>query len=787
MLFKHLFRAGVYGFIMFVEFLTLIAIVAAVLLGILMFRPQWIINESNLRTASEYVLPRVGVELGFKSFHAEFPRSAIYERGFVFKFSDIRVRTDGMTFIAPRLDFSFDLNLHPSILMIEKIGPIVIEQAIFAMQLPPEDPYEENKPFQWDEELFAKIREIKWAAISADFKEINIEQDKKVIVKGPMALSLKNNERLWYITFDSGTLEGTPILKSKVKADIRLPKDIDATYPFSIKIAGSTSIKDQGPVTLDGTITLKSEDDIKYRLAATYGEKSKGVSAKLAGYFDKGKFLSQIEGSARGLVPEIPELVLRKCRLSGSYSFKDPEIVNSSNNCEIFFKRKRLEEELPFADLTPEELTIKISAPLRVSLKDNLTYLQATPVRASIVPISNDVYKLSAAIVGSFDGYISSSSDTIKSEIKIDSNFEVPEFQKLVARMESTDFAIPAPFHTLAGRVACGTQGKILNFGQQIDIPLQCSTALRSSVQALAMEVSGSIQTWLNRKPKLKLDVLFKDVAFELPQMRIEDPIPQFAPDARMKAELAEEPQKKIAEQTLPLELELSLKTEKSALLKTHVLKGAPVPFDVDLKVTGDKALLSGQIEIKNYELNFLKRKALVDHITIRLDPAIESPELDGLFVFKETDFRIDLILKGSVDRPFYYLESDPPRSPTQLLSMLMYGGDADALDTEGQRSVEETRAAMVDGALGLMSMYYLASTPIDSVGYNPYTGVFRARVKLAKGLTLAVGSDLGGANQSVGIRKRLSENWSFETTAETDEETNESKGVALFKWGRRY
>ncbi len=116
-----------------------------------------------------------------------------------------------------------------------------------------------------------------------------------------------------------------------------------------------------------------------------------------------------------------------------------------------------------------------------------------------------------------------------------------------------------------------------------------------------------------------------------------------------------------------------------------------------------------------------------------------------------------------------------------------MFGGEPAALDTEGQRSVEETRAAMVDGALGLLSMYYLASTPIDSVGYNPYTGVFRARVKLAKGLTLAVGSDLGGAHQTVGIRKRLSENWSFETTAETDEVTNESKGVALFKWGRRY
>jgi hypothetical protein len=326
-----------------------------------------------------------------------------------------------------------------------------------------------------------------------------------------------------------------------------------------------------------------------------------------------------------------------------------------------------------------------------------------------------------------------------------------------------------------------------VNLGEQTDIPLQCTTALSSSVQALAMDVNGAIQTWADRKPKLKLDVLFKDVAFELPKLRIEDPIPQFTPDARLQDTLIAKPEAKVEADPLPLELDITIKTAKSALLETHVLQGEPVPIDVDLRVTTDRALLAGTVEVKNYTVDFLKHKALVERVIVKLDPSQESPELDGLFVFKETDFRIDLILKGTVDRPFYYLESDPPRSPSELLSMLMYGGDADALDTESQRSVEETRAAMVDGALGLLSMYYLASTPIDSVGYNPYTGVFRARVKLAQGLSLSVGSDLGGVNQSVGIRKRLSENWSFETSAETNEETNVSKGVALFKWGRRY
>lgn len=787
MLFKHLFKAAAYAIIMLVEFASFLVLVAAVLFAIFLYRPEWIINEGNLRFASQYVLPRFGVELEFKSFAADFPRTSIYERGIGLTFEKLRVKTESLTFIAPTAGLAIGFNIHPEHAALKMIGPVVVEDGIFALNLAPDDPYKEEKPFKWDDKLLAKIRAIQWEMVSATFKEINIEKDHKLLLRGPMNLQVFNNKRLWTINFASEELLGTPVIKSKIKVDIRLPADLQASFPLDIKLDGGASLAEQGPVDLEGTMTILSLEDLRYRLSGSVGEGKKAIRAKVSGFFDHGRFASQIEGRADGLLAQLPQLALRRCRLEGRYNIEGPELLYSNNNCEVFIERIPLPEELAFADLSPTSFTIKVQAPIRLTLKDKQTYLEAKEVKAALSPINNDVYRLKASVLGSFEGFLSASTDTIKSEIKVDSQLEIPEFQHLVKRLEPTAFAIPAPLHTLEGRVACGTQGKIVNLGEQTDIPMQCNTALKSSVQALSMAVSGVIQTWVDRKPKLKLDILFKDVAFELPQMRIEDPIPQFVPDARLQDKLEDKPLKKVSDQVLPIELAISIKTEKPALLQTHVLKGPPVPVDIDLVITGDKAQVAGQIEIKNYTVSFLKRKALVDHVIIKLDPAQESPELDGLFVFKETDFRIDLILKGSVDRPFYYLESDPPRSPTQLLSMLMYGGEADELDTESQRSVEETRAAMVDGALGLLSMYYLASTPIDSVGYNPYTGVFRARVKLAKGLSLSVGSDLGGAHQSVGIRKRLSENWSFETTAETDEETNASKGVALFKWGRRY
>ncbi|RZA27206.1 MAG: hypothetical protein EOP10_01045, partial [Proteobacteria bacterium] len=357
MLFKHLFRAGAYGLIMFVEFLTLLAFVGAGLLLVLLFRPQWIINESNLRIASTYVLPRFGVELEFKSFEAQFPATSVYERGIGLAFEDIRVRTDGMTFIAPSFGAAAGFNLHPNKLGLTMIGPIVIQEGIFALKLAADDPYEEKEPFKWDEELFAKIRAIRWEMIVADFKEINIEKDRETLLKGPLNLQLYNDKRLWTVNFESGQLIGSPVLKSKIKVDVKLPADLAETFPLDVKLDGSSTIAEQGPVTVDGTMQILSLDDVKYRLSGSFGEKGKVVKAKMNGYFDKGAFLSQIDATANGFVAQLPELALRKCRLQGRYNIKGPEIIDSRNRCEIFFKRVRMEEELPFADLSPETLT----------------------------------------------------------------------------------------------------------------------------------------------------------------------------------------------------------------------------------------------------------------------------------------------------------------------------------------------------------------------------------------------------------------------------------------------
>src|SRR5690606_24977194 len=149
--------------------------------------------------------------------------------------------------------------------------------------------------------------------------------------------------------------------------------------------------------------------------------------------------------------------------------------------------------------------------------------------------------------------------------------------------------------------------------------------------------------------------------------------------------------------------------------------------------------------------------------IALQFPGSKQPPEIKGEMTFRSVDYLIKLAIAGTVKKPRFQIFSVPPRTENELISNVICGGTFEELDEGQMRSVEETRAALADGAISIMSMYYLAATPIESVGFNPHTGVFRAKIKLGRDLSLTVGSDMH-QTQTVGLRKRLSPNWSVET-----------------------
>jgi hypothetical protein len=119
-------------------------------------------------------------------------------------------------------------------------------------------------------------------------------------------------------------------------------------------------------------------------------------------------------------------------------------------------------------------------------------------------------------------------------------------------------------------------------------------------------------------------------------------------------------------------------------------------------------------------------------------------------------------------------------------LAVLLFGKEPEFLDPDKVQSVENTRAALADGMINLISMYYLASTPVESISYNPVSQSFSAKVNLARGTSLTVGTDPENLGE-IGIRRNLGGGWSLETKAAIDEETGTNSGSAMLRWSTSY
>ncbi len=697
----------------------------------------------------------------------------------------------------PNLEAQVLLNYHPDHYGIKGLGPASVSRARLAFKLGNgESPerhrrrvQEKNKnaePFDYQPWL-DRLRQIKLEPIRLDFQNLVIERLREPTIEGQLLANLQrqvgNN---WNFSMRADRVKGLPARKANIDLKVDLPEG-PKLLPLTATLRGRADLGKFGGAQLSGDGRVEAEDIGQVRLNLLSHFEGKTQKLKADARLNKEKFALHVSGSAAQPVDMLQRVDLNACQWNGDIRRQSKPFLKSQLSCRVGLVRKPAPQEKPFQDMLPRDFQFLVQGPVTIADWDKSPVF-AAPLKISLQPLLSEFYTLRGQTSVNFSGKVLEGVESLNADIDVSSQLVFQRFQPIVKKFEDTDFSIPAPFNTLDGRIYCNVEGRIQKMGEVMNLPLECGTELSSATQAMYIKAQGAVEKANDQKPVIRLAIGLNKLTFELPKLALNGSVPQIFPDKRiMTAEERAKADGKVDE-ALPVVLDMRITTppERPLTLVT-TLQPTPIPISIDLSMKGDRVDPLGTIAVKQYRVSFLKKKALVDHISLILTPDEEQPQLDGLVVFQDPDVKINLKLSGSVDRPFYELESVPPRSPTELLSIVLYGGNPDALDEENLRSVDETRAAMVDGAIGLLSMYYLASTPIDSVGYNPYTGLFRARVRVAQGLSLTVGSDLGGARQSLTLRKRLTENWSFETGAETDEETHENKGVAMFKWGRRY
>ncbi len=235
------------------------------------------------------------------------------------------------------------------------------------------------------------------------------------------------------------------------------------------------------------------------------------------------------------------------------------------------------------------------------------------------------------------------------------------------------------------------------------------------------------------------------------------------------------------------IDLEWKVSTHPSGIKIYHPVLKPYAPLEVNWTI-GNEA--QGSIALNPFEIEYLNRTAKVDKMRFYQNAGDPKFHYEGKLSVQKTEYTIFIEIIQDGDKPRVVLTSDPPLEDSDIVSVLLFNQTAAELDSDQTNSVASTQSAVTNRALGLFSVLALSSTPVEAVNFNPTTGVYSARVKLANGLTATVGTDWD-KTQEVALRKRLGKNFVLSAILETDIDpiTNSSTETreTLIEWFRRF
>jgi len=372
---------------------------------------------------------------------------------------------------------------------------------------------------------------------------------------------------------------------------------------------------------------------------------------------------------------------------------------------------------------------------------------------------------------------------------------DVPDFQKLVRHLRTTSSAIPAPFSALKGSIHLQAGNEDANL-EHDTLPLQLITALDSSEQAVKTQSNGTLvfdphtkRIRVNGGTRIEL------VRFTLPDLDLLTPQPALANDSRIVSlkKLKKEEKKEVEEKELDpsqakFDFTWKVTTAPSGIQVNYPVfhPYAPAQVSWNVGVAHNQSENDGEIDLLPFDVEYLNRKAHVDHLRYYLKKGEKIFHYDGKLTIPKTDYTLTVVVFDESGKPKVEFSSEPPLSQDNIISLLLFNQTTNELTPDESNSVANTQAAVTNRALGLFSIWALSSTPIEAVNFNPTTKVYSARVKLANGLTATIGTDWENT-QEVALRKRIGRNWVLSTMVQTDKETNTESKKTLLEWFKRF
>lgn len=542
----------------------------------------------------------------------------------------------------------------------------------------------------------------------------------------------------------------------------------------------------RGSAVLDATARVQqgSGEELVAKVDATLKAAARTLYAKLEGR--QTPTLYSVRGAVGAADPAGPirRAELKRCKLDAPLKEDTNRPKSVDLTCAL---------ELEPAPFGAQPGTRAKALAGKISLKSDFSGRDAFDAKldASVGP-ALDYYNFFAKLTAEFSGRTGRLPESLKAEHKLDAGFRIDKFEDLVTYLKGTAYAIPAPLHALQGPMSFSVRSSGPTRGPDHGFDYRVRSRLEHGRQKVIADATGRLlikdMFSPKRVPTSRTEVVLKDVAIQLPYLSI-GAFPTVKVDTRIKTgdpkrdQAAEARRRAIRERPeVPGRHEVRVVTEKPVLLFTNLAKD-PIPIALDL---GAKpAGLEGAIRIEPFRVEIFKQQARVEHVKLTPHPGSAAMDLDGKIVYRKHDVRIDVLLLGSTQKPQVDFQSTPPMSRDEIVAVLFYGKRPGELDSEQQATVGNASAGMATGAFGLLSLYLLAATPIDYVGYDPATQTYQARFELPGGATLSVGSNLE-ESRTLSLRKRIAKNLELETGVRRG--SGDRNVITTFlQWFRRY
>lgn len=351
---------------------------------------------------------------------------------------------------------------------------------------------------------------------------------------------------------------------------------------------------------------------------------------------------------------------------------------------------------------------------------------------------------------------------------------EVKSFKRIIPILDYFGIVIPAPLHVLDGKISVKTKKKIDLDQDRYQLPLDINVDLKSDTQTV--KVSSLSKILIDSKCMtfhLMNDVVIDDITLQLPDLNPAGGIPRFKTDDRIQTEPMDKSHKPASiqdpsckpissdpnqSQMFEIGVDIKSKSKRSIKLLSKFFK-PNLPFNVEFQSSQSQEN-NGSIQIMPFEIVYMRRKMRL--VRMKLGISKDKPEaisVDGRFAVQQSFYKINIDVNGYTDSPNIVLSSVPELSRADIISVLLYDKTRDQLVTSDAETAGGVEAAFAMKAIGLFSLWALASTPIRSFYYNPVTKVYTATLALGNGMTAGIGSNWESSAQ-LELRKRLSKRW---------------------------